>query len=91
MRQVHFGEPGDPCWIIDLRYPQEHQNIEMDECYSYFCTNCPHVVSFVERKINLPLFLVSVSFILHVFAAVRAPPTRYFYIYDRGQPNLKPP
>ena len=49
-RQVHFGEPGGSCWIIDLRYPQEHRNTEMDGCYSYFLANCPHVVSFVERK-----------------------------------------
>ena len=35
-RQVHFGEPGGSCWIIDLRYPQEHRNTEMDGCYSYF-------------------------------------------------------
>ena len=34
-RQVNFGELGDPCWIVDLRYPREHRNIEMDWRSSY--------------------------------------------------------
>ena len=49
-RQVNFGELGDPCWIVDLRYPQEHRNTEMDWRSSYFFANCPHVVDRRARK-----------------------------------------
>ena len=24
----HFGEPGDPCWFVGLRQPQQHRNIQ---------------------------------------------------------------
>ena len=70
MRQVHFGEPGDPCWIIDLHYPQEHRNTEMDGCYSYFIANCPHVVSIVERK--------SVVYLAEVGCLLRTQPMLLF-------------
>ena len=58
-RQVHFGEPGGSCWIIDLRYPQEHRNTEMDGCYSYFFANCPHASRSSSEKGQKARHLIS--------------------------------